>query len=78
MSCLCFLFISLDQLSQYLPDQWSPNLQVARIMAVNERSEVSFFRSLKGGCPGNQFLLFLSASNHRIGLACHSVDSGVS
>jgi len=43
MSCLCFLFISLDQLSQYLPDQWSPNLQVARIMAVNERSEVSFF-----------------------------------
>ena len=45
-------------------------------MAVDERPKVSF-RSLKGRCRGNQFLLVLSASVHRTGFACYSVDDGV-
>ena len=45
-------------------------------MAVYERSEVSF-RSFKGRCRGNQFLLVLSASMQRIGFAWHSVDGGL-
>ena len=37
----------------------------------------SVFQSLKGRCHGNQFLLVLLASIHRIRFACHSVDEGV-
>ena len=32
-------------------------------------------RSPKGRCRGNQFLLVLSASMYRIGLACEACDS---
>jgi len=34
-------------------------------------------RSLKGRCRGNQFLLVVLVSIHRIGFACDSLDGGV-
>ena len=61
-------FCQTNFLNIYLTDLHQI-FRVSRTTAVDELSEVSFFRSFKGRCRGNHFLLVLSASIHRIGFA---------
>ena len=44
-------------------------------MAVDDQSEISFFRSPKGRFQSDQFLLVLSTEILRIGLCVHAVLS---
>jgi len=72
MFCPCFLFFErflIDQLSKHLPDR---NLQG---WLMNDVKLV--FRCHKGCYRGNQFLLVLSASIHKIVFACDSLYGGV-
>ena len=84
MFCLCFLFIFFVILNDFCQTNYL-NIYRAdlrqicrdgRTVAVDKGLKL-VFRSLKGRCRGNQFLLALSAYIHGIGFAWHSVDGGV-
>jgi len=69
--------VSADQSSQHL--YWTNFHQICRVgrtMTVDDDLKL-VFRSLKGRCRGNHFLLALSFFSDRIGCWSHSLDGGV-
>ena len=79
VSYLVFFILKITSVKAIILTSTGPLHQICRVgrtMAVDERAVVSF-RSLKGRCSSNQFLLVLSASIHRIGFVCHLADGGI-